>query len=114
MDLTSTLFQTLVASGVMFIISIAIMLIVSFPGVKSDQPAGDKNEPYLGGEKQPFSEESIDSNNLFLSIVNQSLRKVYVNIIDRLNTYSMGEWMFGMSLWLTFLIVFLLTVVVIL
>ena len=68
----------------------------------------------MGGEKEPFNEESIDSGNLFLSIVNQSLKTVYVKIIDKLYTYSMGDWLLDMSIWFAFLVVFLLIMVVVL
>ena len=115
MDLASTLFQTLVASAAMFIIALIVLLIyVESPGVKSDQPVGDKNEPYLGGEKQPYDEESIDSGNFFLSIVNQSLKNVYRTVVDRFNTYSIDGWMFYMSMWLAFLVILLIILVVVL
>lgn len=115
MDLESTLFQTLVASAAMFIIALIVLIIYSkSPGVKSDQPAGDKNEPYLGGEKQPYDEESVNPVNLFLSIVNQSLENVYRIVVDRFNTYWIDGWMFYMSMWLAFLVVLLVIAVVVL
>ncbi len=115
MDLTPTLFQTLSVSGAMFIIALVILLIyIKSPSTKSSQPEGDRNEPYLGGEKQPFNEESIDPGNLFWSTVNQSLRNVYKTVVNRFNTYSIDEWLFYMSMWLAFLIVLLIILVVVL
>jgi hypothetical protein len=115
MDLTLTLYQTLIASSAMLIIALVVLLIYTkSPSVKSDKPEGDKNEPYLGGEKQPYDEESIDSGNLFWSIINQSLRKVYQTVVNRFHTYSIEGWLSYMSVWLAFLIILLVVMVVVL
>jgi hypothetical protein len=91
-----------------------MLIFTKSPNPKSNQPIGDRNEPYLGGEKQPFNEESINPGNLFLSIVNQSLKKAYQKIVNRYSTFSVNEWMFNMSIWLAFLIILLIMVVIVL
>ena len=115
MDLELTLLQTLAASGAMLLVALAVLLIyIRAPRAKSTQPDGDKNEPYMGGEKQPFDEESIDSGNLFWSITNQSLKNLYKKVVDKFNTYSIDEWLLYMGAWLAFLIILLIIVVVVL
>jgi hypothetical protein len=115
MDLGLTLFQTLVASAAMLGVALAVLLIyIRASGAKPNQPAGDKNEPYVGGEQQPFDEESIGSGNLFWSIINQSLKTLYRRIVDRFNTYEIDAWLVYMSAWLAFLIILLIIVVVVL
>ena len=115
MDLGSTLFQTLAASAAMFGVALAVLLIyIKAPRAKSTQPVGDKNEPYMGGEKQPFNEESIDSGNLFWLIINQSLKNLYQKVVFRFHTYSINEWLLYMSVWLAFLIILLIIMVAVL
>lgn len=115
MDFTSTLTETSIASLAMVIIALTIYLIyLHSPGSKQSKPEGDKNEPYLGGEEQPYDKESIGSGKLFSSIANQSLRRVYKNIIDRFNTYSIHEWLAYMAVWFGFLVVLLIIMVVVL
>lgn len=115
MELESPLIQTLIASAAMLIIALIVLLIYErSPGAKSDKSVGDKNEPYLGGEKRPFVDEPVSSGNLFWSIINQSLKNVYKKAIDRFNTYSIDQWMLYMSVWLGFLIILLIIVVAVL
>jgi hypothetical protein len=115
MDLGLTLFQTLAASASMLLVALAEFLnYIRAPRAKSTQPDGDKNEPNMGGEKQPFDEESIDSGNLFWSITNQSLKNLYKKVVDKFNTYSIDEWLLHMGAWLAFLIILLIIVVAVL
>lgn len=115
MDLETPLTQTLIASAAMLLIALVVLLIYErSPGSKSRQPVGDGNEPYLGGEKQPYTEESVNSGNLFLSIVNQSLKNVYKKAVDKFDTYSVDQWLLYMSVWLAFLIILLVILVVVL
>jgi hypothetical protein len=115
MDFTPTLVETSIASLAMLIIALAVYLIyLGSPGSKQSKPEGDKNEPYLGGEEQPYDKESIGSGKLFSSVANQSLRKVYGAIIDRFDTYSIHEWLAYMAVWFGFLVVLLIIMVVVL
>lgn len=112
MDLTLTLYQTLVASSAMLLVALIVLLIYSrSPGSKPRPEVGDKNETYLGGEEHPYDQESIGSANLFWSIVNQSLKNVYKKIVGRFHTYSIDGWLFYMSMWLAFLIILLVILV---
>jgi hypothetical protein len=115
MDLTSTLLQTLMATGAMLIVALVVLLIYTrAPRHKSAESDGDRNEPYLGGEKEPYDEQSFSSGNLFWSIINQSLKNVFKKVVDRFYTYSIDEWMVYMSVWLAFLIILLIILVVVL
>jgi hypothetical protein len=112
MDITQTLYQTLIASAAMMLIAL-IMFLIYFrsPGSKPHPETGDKNEMYLGGEEHPYDQETVGSANLFWSIVNQSMKNVYRKIVDRFNTYSVDSWLLYMSAWLAFLIILLIILV---